>query len=1055
MIHTAGKWDYLILTAANDDQARAYRRQLRFRRESGLLTHVKTALAVPDPKGRRIGSGGSTLLCLLHVLNRELGKRPAALADPGTWEKTLQDKRILIVHAGGDSRRLPAYGPCGKILIPVPDNLESALPPVLLDRQLEVFLALPAPDTSRGQIVVTTGDVLLRFDPEEARFRSQGITALASWVDPETAARHGVFLLDKDGGVQRFMQKPSLSLQAETGALNREGKTPLDIGVMSFGAPTARTLLTLFGARPSSDGHLSWSGPLGRAVDTHGVDFYREICCALGRGTGPEDYQAALHRGGSPLGSRDRKSLFAGLSGIPFAAHILPQCEFLHFGTPRQLILDGPKLYPSKKASPPKNPLVINGTGTLPAASAEKKAWIEGCRLQAPLVLGGENIIVGCDIKAPLELPPGACVDVLPGRNRTGQRIRFVRLYGVDDTFNASPETACSFCGIPLLKWLAAVNMQPEEVFPGQDRSLWSARLFPAVPRRSDFRDWLWMFAPSRASESARLKWRKADRYSLAEIARLIDHEAFHRRRLENRIQNLEDKLPELFKTESPFSAADLSFLLKHMDADRGRHWLREILLPAAHRLTTSSTTPQLKDLEPSRILHTLGTAAADASRKQSRKDLLSGLKETLTEVETERLKSLGLDLDVPAAAWSESARKASFRHLRRTIVLSSKPLSRHPRKALRSDEIVWGRAPARLDLGGGWTDTPPYSLEYGGCVINAAVDLNGQPPIQVYARVVPEPVIWLSSIDHGMHAAIRTLDELLDYRRATSVFGLAQAALALSGFHPGRAAWPSDTRKLKTMLEAFGGGIEITTLAAIPSGSGLGTSSIMGAALIAVINRLCGRLMDRAELFSQVLRLEQELTTGGGWQDQIGGVIPGVKVITTLPGLVPDPKIRKVADSLLEPSANQEQTLLFYTGYRRLAKNILRSVVGSTLDRGHATFATLERLAAYPEAAAAALRRRDMREFGRLIDYAWELNKTIDPDSTTPEIEAILKTVRPHIFGAKLLGAGGGGFLLLIARSPSAAKKCRALLTESPPNDRSRFFDYRISREGLVVTVC
>ena len=58
-----------------------------------------------------------------------------------------------------------------------------------------------------------------------------------------------------------------------------------------------------------------------------------------------------------------------------------------------------------------------------------------------------------------------------------------------------------------------------------------------------------------------------------------------------------------------------------------------------------------------------------------------------------------------------------------------------------RSDEIVWGRAPARLDLAGGWTDTPPYALERGGTVLNAAVLLNAQPPVHVYA-VTPEPMI-------------------------------------------------------------------------------------------------------------------------------------------------------------------------------------------------------------------------------------------------------------------------------------------------------------------------
>ena len=78
------------------------------------------------------------------------------------------------------------------------------------------------------------------------------------------------------------------------------------------------------------------------------------------------------------------------------------------------------------------------------------------------------------------------------------------------------------------------------------------------------------------------------------------------------------------------------------------------------------------------------------------------------------------------------------------------------PRNALRKDETVWGRAPARLELGGGWTDTPPYTLEFGGEVLNTAINLNGQAPIHCYGRVIDEPVIRIFSIDTGLHVEIR-----------------------------------------------------------------------------------------------------------------------------------------------------------------------------------------------------------------------------------------------------------------------------------------------------------
>jgi galactokinase/mevalonate kinase-like predicted kinase len=520
---------------------------------------------------------------------------------------------------------------------------------------------------------------------------------------------------------------------------------------------------------------------------------------------------------------------------------------------------------------------------------------------------------------------------------------------------------------------------------------------------------------------------------------------------------------------------------------------------PAASASASSGyPAPGLEKLHLARVLHTLGSALErvglipPASPSRSRtaspaatRALVADAISALPAAVRSWLESLGLGLPAPsgppshspsvlpsgrpsaaahsprsaafsAAPWPRLARDAAFDTIGRTIVLTRTGRATAPRNALRADEIIWGRSPARLDLGGGWSDTPPYSLEHGGCVINAAVDLNGQPPIQVFARVIETPEIRINSIDHGSRLTVRTFDELQDYRTATSQFGLAKAALALSGFAPHTAPWPPAARRsLAAMLRHFGGGIELNTLAAIPSGSGLGTSSIMGAVLVAVIRRMIGDRPSERELFHAVLKLEQELTTGGGWQDQIGGVLPGVKVITSGPGLVPDPWIHYVMPDLLDPRLNGGMTLLYYTGIRRLAKNILRYVVGNYLDRDAEALATLKALHAYPAEMREAMAAKDPRAFGRLIDVAWRLNKRIDPDSTTPEIEAILARIRPHVQGAKLLGAGGGGFLLIVGKSPKDAAAVRRQLTAHPPNARARFFDYQISASGLTVTVC
>ena len=98
---------------------------------------------------------------------------------------------------------------------------------------------------------------------------------------------------------------------------------------------------------------------------------------------------------------------------------------------------------------------------------------------------------------------------------------------------------------------------------------------------------------------------------------------------------------------------------------------------------------------------------------------------------------------------------------------------------------------------------------------------------------------------------------------------------------------------------------------------------------------------------------------------------------------------------------------------------------------------------------------RRDIRVFGEQVRTAWELNKQLDPGSTNDPVEALLSRAGPHLHGAKLLGAGGGGFLLMVCRSSEDARKVRHILDQEPPNPRARFFDYQVNTTGLVVTVC
>lgn len=1031
-------WDYLILTASNERQASAYESQLELRRVSGHLARVRRTLVVADLDGRRIGSGGSTLQCLLEVLNREAPSWPAG-TEP---EEILRSLRILIIHAGGDSRRLPAYGPCGKIFVPVPGESESAHGRTLFDRLSPAFLNMPPGAPGAGQLLVTSGDALILFDASGVEFNRPGLTALGCYAPAAEAALHGVFQAGSDGPIRRYLQKPSIARQRELGLWNESGEAILDVGVMNFDAAASAALLRAFPIEKDQNGRLTWTTETRAAMLERGVDLYREICCAMGAEATLEHYLDSARASGSPWSDADLTALYPSLRPIPFHIGLLPGCVFLHFGSTHEIIGSGITLGAEDRAIAPGVTCLelnthISAAGSLRGADA----WVESCDVQAPFVLEGRNVVAGLDIRQPVTLPRGACLDVLAGSDRQGRPVWFLRAYGIDDEFKKPAVKGGLFCGRPMLQWLEIAGLPAEAVWDPSiltaDRSLWNARVFPAAAT-PDFTPWLWVYHPENATQDQLRAFADADRYSAEEVALLADQPAFHQRRARLRALQVRATLGHLFRPASVFSAADLAAILRQVPDPSGL--IQELLQLA----TRGGAEPRLEHLAPGRILHSLATAV----------ETIAAPDQPAVGLAPAGPDGLAPAPDETVAAWCARLKSFAFRQMHAIILASSLRPGHRPANALRPDETIWGRGPARIELGGGWTDTPPYTLERGGDVANVAVNLNGQPPIHCYCRLVEEPVIRLNSIDGGRRLEITDLAELTDYRRPGDSFALSKAALAISGFSSDAADWPTGTT-LRQMLQEFGGGIELTTLVGIPKGSGLGTSSILGAVILAVVSRLMGRTLDQRTLFHDVLRLEQALTTGGGWQDQAGGGTGGAKITSTRPGLIPAARVRYVPADLLDPRLNGGSTLLYYTGMTRIAKNILEQIVGGYLNRDRATLQALAEEHLVARAIADALARKDAAEFGALVDSAWELQKRLCGTVTNGPIEELLAKVRPYVHGMRISGAGSGGFLLMIGKSPADAARIREILEREPLNDRSRFFDYQINHTGLEVTTC
>ena len=145
-------WDYVILTASNEDQAEGYRMQIE-KRKDYLPTATHFAV-IPDEGGVRVGSGGATLSVIRYIYEQEKIKCGRGHFD---------NLRILVIHSGGDSKRVPTYSALGKLFSPVPHKLPDGRSSTLFDEFLIVMSSVPA--RIREGMLLLSGDVLLLFNP--------------------------------------------------------------------------------------------------------------------------------------------------------------------------------------------------------------------------------------------------------------------------------------------------------------------------------------------------------------------------------------------------------------------------------------------------------------------------------------------------------------------------------------------------------------------------------------------------------------------------------------------------------------------------------------------------------------------------------------------------------------------------------------------------------------------------------------------------------------------------------------------------------------------------
>jgi fucokinase len=938
----------VVITASHSIQASAYRAQIRSRVKKGSLPIARFHV-IADPGGVRVGSG----LATIHALTI-LAKKAKV-----TTTNLLQSRRILILHSGGDSRRLPAYAAQGKLFLPLPRIDDRGDRVSLFDLIINDFTKIQL--GHRGRVVVAAGDLYLNLG--DVRLEGSDIIGVTCRASVEVGSRHGVYVNASNGSVIDFLQKPTPADATRAKAVSRDGTVAVDTGVISFSPRAANAIIR---ACSASITELALRGD-------RPLDLYEHVMIALAGACSDVEYARSL---GKDSEHRTALRLFRKrLPKLSISTVTGQSIRFNHIGTTKELLERLGTFLPDPKRA---SSIVMDATFG-ETTVADQDCVIDSSTLSRSAKLGGRNVLVGIPSKlnSRIVLPRGIGLVTLP----IGRADWCCIAFGDRDDFKSSFSD-----GGTLLN----------RKHPSLSGTAWELPIWHVGSIHDSFSRTMSLIHGT--------AFNKISGDSLASIIPRVNHARLLAHREET---------------------ARLARLRNPGEYLRNSHWM------TSHRFAEDATSAQ----EARAVCRQLVRFGKDASPTlRARASMTASI----------LMQRYGFSR-------SESARaaEAAFESVRSSVVSNIRlpTLSRNP--PVHHERIVWASSPARIDLFGGWTDTPPICTDVGGCVVNAAAVLNGQYPLQAICRRIEEPIIRLNSIDLGGSIVIRHAQELQHDRNNLDWSTLPKAALEITGFCP-----PAGST-LQKHLESHGGGLDVTVFSALPKGSGMGASSILGATLIAALLRSSSEQVTATRVIELTSALEQRMSTGGGWQDQVGGIVPGVKMLHTHAGELQIPSVTRIATvNALTTTDGQSRLLLYYTGRTRLAKNILRTVVGRYLARQSGIRSIIDRLKSGASDMTMALNDCDLGRVGRLLNEYWSLKKQIDPGSTDDRLNELFDLAKQHIDGGTLLGAGGGGFALFIAKSERHAMTLRSKLEPRSQSNAGRFYDLRIDNSGLNVSV-
>ncbi|KAM7100395.1 L-fucose kinase isoform 9-T9 [Ciconia maguari] len=858
---------------------------------------------------------------------------------------------------------------------------------------------------------------------------------------------------------------------------------------MSAGFPTrAGPLLCHPWAHGPSLSSSAWAPRLacGSAAPTcsspcprHQLSLFFDIVLCMAGGMMEEDF---VKGGGDTRVRSARSVLWTALRAFPLSMACIPDASYDYMTTSASNHIRSLTLLP-RSASHLRFCKTAHSHVDQPSL-LEDGSSVTNCLLEGAVRLAAGSVIQHCHLQGPLEIGPGCLLSGLAAGSSPalqGCPLRDIVLQGhhvrldnlpcrvftltgrLDDW--QSPADAATYLNVPWAEFFHRTGIQEGDLWdaemPRRSRCLLSARLFPVLHacEALGLEDVLWLLAPAAVAGERLARWRAAWRMSWQELLPCLDKAAELGARRALFFLQGQRKVRRVL-----LGRQDSSLLpLIRSAVYEGYH---KAVLGTLDDVASTAGDTGIAARALACIADVLGCMArgegglrsgpaanrewASAFRHLESGDIASGVQ----ELAAERQKWMSRPaLLVRAARHYEGAEQIL---IRQAVMSSCQFVTVRQVELPPLGHWVQVTCPARLDLSGGWSDTPPITYEHGGAVVDVAVLVDGCRPIGARVRRISELELRLVSLggtpqsEAAVELVCRELEHLQDYCQPHAPGALLKAAFICTQV----VQFPSQKPLRVQLMESFGGGFEVHTWSKLPHGSGLGTSSILAGAVMASLYQAAGKAASTESLIHAVLHLEQRLTTGGGWQDQVGGLVPSIKIGRSKAQLPLRVEVQKISVPTGFTQTLNNHLLLVYTGKTRLARNLLQDVVRNWYARLPSAVQNADALVSNAEECAQALRQGNLLLIGKCLDRYWQQKKCMAPGCEPLAVGRMMDALRPYVYGQCLAGAGGGGFLYVLTKGPQQKEALHQILAKTEGLGNFSIHSIEVDTGGFSVEV-